>query len=231
LVERGRELIRHGRAAEGLAAYEAAQDLWLGDPYSEISDHEVVQGLRAQLEETHLGAVEGRFEGLIAVGRHLDAIPGLESFVAEHPLREGPRAILMLALYRSGRTAEALELHRRFRNLLHEELGIDPGAHLDELQQQILRQAPELDAPGTNERVQHSTETEPQSAAAPPLRRLVVGRERELGSLRRHLDGLTTARSGSLVLIGGEAGIGKTTMLEAVEVLARERGFPTHVGR
>ncbi len=235
LVEEGRAKLRAGAAADALAAFEAAEDLWLGDPYAEIADHEVVQGVRAQLTETHLGAVEGRFEALLASGRHLDATPELESFVADHPLREAPRTQLMLALYRGGRAAEALEVHRSFRDLLADELGINPGAALETLQRKILQQAPELDAPpleptaALSASPQHGRRREHR--AQPTVGRSMVGREHELGQLARRLDTLSSRRSGGLVLIGGEAGIGKTTMLDAVEALAGDRGMNIHVGR
>jgi DNA-binding SARP family transcriptional activator len=239
LVEEGRAKLRVGAAAEALSAFQAAEDLWLGDPYAEIADHEVVQGVRAQLTEIHLAAVEGRFEALLVSGRHLDATPELESFVADHPLREAPRAQLMLALYRGGRAAEALEVHRRFRDLLADELGIDPSAALDSLQQKILQQAPDLDAPpvtGPSAASADNPGTAPPRPVSPrdghlPTVRTVVGRERELGELTRRLDALGSARAGGLVLIGGEAGIGKTTLLDVVDALARDRSVRTHAGR
>lgn len=239
LAEEGRAKLRAGAPAAALAAFEAAEDLWLGDPYAEIADHEVVQGVRAQLTEIRLGAVEGRFEALLACGRHLDALPGLESFIADHPLREGPRAQLMVALHRSGRTAEALEVHRSFRELLGDQLGIDPSAGLDALQQGILQQSPGLDAPPVIAPVPGPPAAPDRAAASPaPARdasastgRIVIGRERELGELARRLDTVAATRSGGLVLIGGEAGIGKTTLLDAVIALARDRGLPAHVGR
>ena len=118
LADQGREHLRQGRSVDALAAFDAAVGLWSGDPLAEIADHEAAQSTITQLTETYLGAVEGRFEALLSTGRHLDAIPLMEAFAANHPLREAPRAQLMLALYRAGRAPEALEVHRRFRALL-----------------------------------------------------------------------------------------------------------------
>ena len=144
LSETGRDLLRRGEPLGAFEALDEAVDLWAGDPLAEIADHEVAQSSIVQLTETYLGAVESRFEALLALGRHVDALPGLEAFAADHPLREEPRALLMLALYRSGRAPEALEVHRRFRADLQDELGIDPSPALDALQQQILSQDPGL---------------------------------------------------------------------------------------
>jgi DNA-binding SARP family transcriptional activator len=223
LAERGREHLRRGEVDAALAALDEAVQLWSGDPLSEIADHEVAQSTITQLTETYVGAAESRFEALLAAGRHLDAIPALEAFAADHPLREEPRALLMLALYRSGRAPEALEVHRRFRHLLQEELGIDPSARLDRLNERILRQDPELDAPVAS--------SSTQAAAPVPAPATLVGRSRELAAGGSRLDALATTGAGSLLLIGGEPGIGKSTLLEALEADARDRGFAVHAGR
>jgi DNA-binding SARP family transcriptional activator len=91
LADEGREHLRHGRADDALAAFGSAVGLWSGDPLAEIADHEVAQSTITQLTETYLGATEGRFEALLATGRHRDAVPLLEAFSADHPLREEPR--------------------------------------------------------------------------------------------------------------------------------------------
>ena len=98
----------------------------------------------ARLQELRLHAMESWLAAQLACGRHAELIPELESLCAEHPLREGLRAQLMLALYRSGRQAEALEVYRSTRGRLAEELGLEPGEELRELEQAILRQDPAL---------------------------------------------------------------------------------------
>jgi hypothetical protein len=91
--------------------------------------------------------VEGRIEADLGLGRHHDAVAELRALTAEHPLREGPHALLMLALYRSGRQAEALEAYRAVRGTLTEELGVDPSPTLRRLHAAILRADPQLDTP------------------------------------------------------------------------------------
>jgi DNA-binding SARP family transcriptional activator/ABC-type transport system substrate-binding protein len=93
-----------------------------------------------RLEELRLQVLEDRFEADLARGRHRELVPELQGLVAEHPFRERPRAQLMLALYRSGRPSDALELYRKTRLLLVEELGIEPGQELHDLERAILRQ-------------------------------------------------------------------------------------------
>jgi DNA-binding SARP family transcriptional activator/DNA polymerase III delta prime subunit len=246
LATQGREMLRQGRTAEALARFEAAVGLWTGDPLADVADHEAAQSTITQLHETYLGAAEGRFEALLRSGRHQDALPALEAFVKEHPLQEAPHAQLMLALYRAGRAPEALAVHQRFRVLLNDELGIDPSAQLDELHQRILTQdrgldlAPELLGPEFLSMT--PLQTSGSRRASPPLapsaarpvadeQHHLVGRERELAALVARLHSLTSTRSGSLLLLAGEPGIGKTTLLEALERQARADGVAVHTGR
>lgn len=233
LAEEGREHLRHGEPEEALAAFEEAIRHWGGDPLAEIADHEIAQSTIAQLTETYLAAAEARFEALLATGRHTDAIPDLEAFAADHPLREEPRALLMLALYRAGRAADALGVHRRFRKLLQDELGIDPSARLDQLNQRILEQDPQLD-PAPQARPSSSLRPESQGPSATGAQdeapALLVGRRHELSVIGGHIDDLTRG-AGGLLLVAGEPGIGKTTLLEALEKQARDRGVAVHSGR
>ena len=229
LVEQGREHLRGGRHQAAFESFDAAVESWAGDPLAEVADHEAVQGLITQLTETYLGAVEGRFEALLVTGRHLDAIGGLEAFVREQPLREEPHALLVLALHRAGRTADALDVYRRLRARLRDELGIDPSPRLDQLHQQVLEQDPALAAPSPPvTQVPTAPPSRSPSVSTPDA--AVVGRERELRVLRRHLDRVVEG-AGSLVLLAGEPGIGKTTVLDALEGEARQRGVATHAGR
>ena len=98
-----------------------------------------------RLEEVRLAAIEERIEAELALGRQLTLVPELESLTAEHPFRERFRAQLMLALYRSGRQAEGLEVYRRTRTLMNDELGIEPGVELQQLERAMLIQDVELD--------------------------------------------------------------------------------------
>jgi DNA-binding SARP family transcriptional activator len=114
--------------------------LWRGPPLPEFRDEEWGAPAIARLEELRLLALESRLEADLQLGRHAQIVGELEGLVAEHPLRERIRAQLMLALYRSGRQAEALAVYREGRSALVEQLGIEPGAALQELERSMLRQ-------------------------------------------------------------------------------------------
>jgi predicted ATPase/DNA-binding SARP family transcriptional activator len=119
--------------------------LWRGSPLSDFAYQRFAQTEIARLEEVRLGCLESRIERDLERGRHVDLVPELERLVSEHPVREGLRRQLMLALYRSGRQAQALEVYQQGRAALVDELGIEPGRGLRELQQAILNQDPALD--------------------------------------------------------------------------------------
>jgi DNA-binding SARP family transcriptional activator len=130
-----------------LARLPEALALWRGPALAEFRDREFARGEVARLEELRLAALEGRIEDDLAGGRHAEVVAELEALVRDHPLRERTRAQLMLALYRSGRQAEALGLYRETRRLLVEELGIEPGEELQRLERRILNQDPALAPP------------------------------------------------------------------------------------
>src|SRR6266545_2476271 len=119
--------------------------LWRGRPLEEFAYEGFAQVEIARLEELRLACLEERVDADLACGRHSELVGELEALVAEHPHRELLRGQLMLALYRSGRQAEALEAYQEARRVLVEGLGIEPGRSLRELEQAILRQDPSLD--------------------------------------------------------------------------------------
>jgi DNA-binding SARP family transcriptional activator len=119
--------------------------LWRGSPLAEFAEWRFAQAEIARLEELRLGCLEELIEHDLASGRHDELVGELEARVQEHPMRERLRGQLMLALYRSGRQAEALEAYRAARAALVEELGIEPGRQLRDLHQAILNQNPALD--------------------------------------------------------------------------------------
>jgi DNA-binding SARP family transcriptional activator len=121
-----------------------ALSLWRGPALAEFRDEPFAQTASRRLGELRLNALEQRLEVDLELGEHSSLVPELESLVAAEPLREGPRRQLMLALYRSGRQAEALERYREGRRILVGELGIEPGPALQALEQAILRQDPGL---------------------------------------------------------------------------------------
>ena len=129
------------------AAVSAALALWRGRPLTEFAYDDFAQTEIARLEELRLAATEKRIDAELAAGRHASLVPELERLVQEHPLRERLHGQLMLALYRSGRQAEALDAYRRARTALDEQLGIEPGPALRELERSILNQDASLGAP------------------------------------------------------------------------------------
>src|SRR5439155_19780875 len=204
-----------GEAASSLLREALA--LWRGPPLAEFGYEPFAQVEIARLEDLRLAALEERIEADLARGRHAEVIGELEGLIVEHPLRERLRGQLMLALYRAGRQAEALEAYQRARRVLVEELGIEPGRTLRELEGAILRQDPLLDPPVTIE-------------AAEAGRGIFVGRESELEQL---LAGLEDARAGRgrVFLLVGEPGIGKSRLADEVTWRARSRGVRLPVGR
>ena len=132
---------------ERSACLRDALALWRGEPLVELRDEPFAQREIARLEDLRLAAVEDRIDADLELGRHHELVPELEPLVAEHTFRERPRGQLMLALYRSGRQADALHVFQSGRRALAAEIGIDPGPALRRLELQILRQDPSLDLP------------------------------------------------------------------------------------
>ena len=147
-VRRFERLVEEAAATDSAAAagmLREALALWRGPALADLAYEPFAQAAIVRLEDLHLLAVERRIDADLALGRHAQLVSELEALVAAHPLREGLLAQLMLALYRAGRQAEALECYRVARQALVDELGIDPGPALQELEQAILRQDPSLD--------------------------------------------------------------------------------------
>ena len=128
-------------AAQGLRE---ALDLWRGPPLADLAHESFAQTETLRLEELRLVALEQRLDADLALGRFGELVGEVQVLVREHPLRERLRAVLMQALYGSGRQVEALEVYRETRRLLVDELGIEPSPALHELEQAILRQDPAL---------------------------------------------------------------------------------------
>ena len=144
LRAQARDASNPSRAADAL---HEALALWRGAPLAELDGAPFGAAARAQLEEQRLGALDERIDADLALGRHADLIHELDALVVEHPYRERFRAQQMLALYRSGRQADALAAYRSARESFVEGLGIEPGADLKALERQMLDQDPALAAP------------------------------------------------------------------------------------
>src|SRR5262249_21088561 len=147
LVEQGRESLARGDNDAASATLGEALTLWRGPAVAGFAYAEFAQVEIARLEELRLAAVEDRIDADLALGRQRRLVPELEVLVRSYPVRERFREQLMLALYRSGRQAEALEAFREARRAFVEELGIEPSRSLQAIERQILEQDPELDSP------------------------------------------------------------------------------------
>ena len=161
LVFEGRDALTAGAAAEAVHLLDQAMTLWRGQPLTDFRYEPFAQAEIARLEELRLTCLEERIEARLALGSAGELTAELRRLVSEHPLRERLHGQLMLALYRSGRQAEALEVYRDFRDTLREELGLEPLPALRKLEAAILRHDPVL-SPGS------------ATAAAPLARRPVT---------------------------------------------------------
>jgi YVTN family beta-propeller protein len=135
-----REAQESGDDGRRAALLHEALTLWRDEPLAELRTEPAFAAAVAQLEEVRLATVEERIDADLALGRHAALVPELDTLVAEHPYRERLRAQLMLALYRSGRQADALGVYQAGRRVLRDELGLEPGKDLRELEAAILRQ-------------------------------------------------------------------------------------------
>ena len=144
LSAEGRRLLTAGQVADAARAFEDALSLWRGAPLQDLADEVFAQPEIARLGELRLTTLEDRFDAQLAAGRDSELVADLEQLVAANPLRERLRAQLMLALYRAGRQADALETYQRGRRVLVDGLGLEPGKALRHLETRILQQDPEL---------------------------------------------------------------------------------------
>jgi DNA-binding SARP family transcriptional activator/predicted ATPase len=167
LAEAGRDALAAGEPERARALLDEALALWRGPPLADLEFEAFAQSEIARLEEQRMAAVEARVEAELAGGRHTTLIAELRHLVAANPTRERLAGQLMLALYRSGRQADALAVFRNARTRLQEELGLEPSEELRRLERQVLNQAPELDAPQ-----RASAEAPPRSPAPSELRRV-----------------------------------------------------------
>ncbi|MDP8930156.1 MAG: winged helix-turn-helix domain-containing protein [Actinomycetota bacterium] len=201
LVTRGRAALpdRPQQAAEQLGA---ALSLWRGTPLAEFADEEFARADVIRLEGLRQSALEARVDAELALGHHHEVVGELEAAVETDPLNEGPCAQLMLALYRCGRHADALDVYRTFHHRLVEQLGTDPSGELRQLERDILQGHPRLEW------------VPPERAETPgnlPLRLTsFVGRDSDVARIAGVLEG---AR---LVTLTGAGGVGKSRLAEEV---------------
>ncbi len=219
-VDRFAGLVQEARRAEDADALESAAELlttaltlWRGDPLADVRSDVLQNEVVPRLVEQRLRAIELRVEVDLKLGRHADLAAELDGLTACHPLRERFWGQRMLALYRSGRQADALECYRTVRRVLTDELGVEPGTELQRLQQRMLTGDPDLGGPAARRPHRSRTGNLPVEVTS------FVGRERQLIDGQRLLD---TAR---LLTLTGVGGVGKTRLAQrlAAQVSGRFR--------
>ena len=145
-VDEARKCLRDGAAMEARTALSEALSMFTGTPLAEFRYDRWAQGELERIEELRVGALETRIDADLALGEHASVITELDALIRQHPLREHLRWQLMLALYRSGRQADALEVYRSTQGELSEQLGIDPSPALRDLERRVLTQDPSLES-------------------------------------------------------------------------------------
>ena len=226
--------------AERVAILDRALALWRGPALVELADQAWAEAEAARLDELRLSAIEARYQALLDTGQHQIVVGDLERAVAEHPLREGLTAQLVLALYRSGRQADALRAYERTRAHLADELGLDPMPDLVALADRVLVQDPDLASPPAASATTAAAVVAPAASSVPddgpltidaPLPRAaavghahgLVGRAEELGRVDGALAALGDGET-RVVVIEGEPGVGKSTLVSAAVAGVHERG-------
>jgi DNA-binding SARP family transcriptional activator/energy-coupling factor transporter ATP-binding protein EcfA2 len=250
----GRRLLAEGAPEQALECLGAALDLWRGAPFGEVGTSTFALAEVARLEEGYKTAREDRIDAALQAGRHRELTAELDALVVEEPLRERLWGQRMLALYRSGRQADALRAYSELRTSLAEHLGIRPSLALQQLevamicQDPVLELAPGREPPPAPSAAETVAEVEPprntdadalEPCVAPPLpaelRRdaahgVFVGRAAEILELELAWE-RAAAGVAQRVFLAGESGIGKTTLASSVAALAHERGGAVLLGR
>ena len=243
LATEGHRLLQAQRPAAAARVLGEGLALWRGPALAEVADEAFAQAERNRLEELRVAALEDRLAADLDLGGHAAAVAELEELAGRYRFRERLAGLLMLALFRSGRQAEALQAFQAARRALAEELGIDPGRWLRQLETGILRQDPGLDwtpppeEPGTPPGQTGGSAGE----AGPALAALVaqspqaaadelVGRDDQLAALDGVLAGARGGR-GRVALVAGEPGIGKTRLAEEAARRGAAAGMQVAWGR
>ena len=203
LLEEGRSALASGAPEEAEEKLAAALALWRGPVLADLAFEPFAEAEAEarRLEELRLAGVEARLEAALALGRDAELVGELQALVAEHPLRERLRAQLMLALYRSGRQADALAVYRDGRRLLVDELGIEPSRKLQELERAILRQEPQLQSPAPAPEAMPAAPPRPLPRARPALARP--------GLLVAAAAGAAIVVAVAIVVVGERGGLGE----------------------
>ncbi len=199
LLHEGEDMLAAGNPQLAASRFSRALELWRGDAFGSLGYERFAREEAERLAELRIVCLEEAFEAELALGRASAVLPDLRAFADLHPLRERARALEMLALYRSGRQSEALEVYAAAREHLRDELGLEPGPALRELQGRILRHDAELAAP---------PEHPARSSRLPVAPNRLVGRAREL----EELHALLLRDDVRLLVLSGAGGTGKTRL-------------------
>lgn len=226
LLSEGQALLASGEPSGALAHLREGLDLWHGSPLADLTPVDFVQAEANRLEELRLLADMERIDAELALGRHRELVADIKALVASEPLRERPRAQLMLALYRSGRQVEALAAYRETSELLRGELGLEPSRTLQELERMILRQDAALE--GERDESQTPPMPCPFKGLAP-----FEASDADFFCGRGRLISELIARLAEWPLVGilGPSGIGKSSLLRAGVLPALRAGALPGSGR
>jgi DNA-binding SARP family transcriptional activator/tetratricopeptide (TPR) repeat protein len=209
-LESAQRSAARGELARAVAQFDAAFAVWCGTPLAGLRGR-FAEAERRRLVELRVSAIEDRVEAMLGLGQHAGVAGELSKLIAEHPLRERPRALLMTALYRDGRRADALKVFTDARRVLVDELGIEPGPQLRQLHHDILTDQVPAVRPGAVGGSGPPGTVVPRQL--PPPVRHFAGRSAELAALTRLVE--ESAGSGGTVVISavdGMAGVGKTAL-------------------
>jgi DNA-binding SARP family transcriptional activator len=226
LVEEGRHAMHRGATRHARDLLAEALALWRGPALANVAYKDFAQLAIRRLTELRLAALETRIDVDLELGNHGALIAELEEVCAEHPQRERLAGQLMVALYRCGRQADALDVFSRARAYLTGELGLEPGPGLQALQRQILEHAPALAVPADGGRREPETTSSPLPRplrpAAPELP--FAGREGLLDMLKRNWAATAESRTVAVHILSGEAGIGKTRAAAELAAIVHGEG-------
>ena len=209
--------------------------LWRGEPLIDVPSAALARREAGRLAELRFQLTEARIDADLRLGRHGELVAELRRLAAEHPLREHVRVQLMLACYRCGHQAAALQVYRDARKALADELGVEPGRDLREMHQRILTADPDLmvAAPAVRYLTSRAAELKRPTELAdmtPTAAELYVGRDAELSQVTRSAAEAAAGRT-RIVLVAGDAGAGKSALADRVSQQLADQGWMVAFGR
>lgn len=250
LVDGARRALADGDTGAAIEGYRDALRRWRGSPLPDLASSEIGRREIARLDELRYGVVEELIDARLLLGEHHLVLPDLEALVREAPLRERAWGLLLLALYRSGRQADALRAYQSVRTLLVQQIGVEPGASLRDLEARIIAQDPTLHLatvePPASPRARPTHPAAPGSARSPatptpaprpglswvqPSAFPFAGRDAELAQLGQRWAETIATDHRHAVLVGGEPGIGKTRLIGEAAMRVHDEGGLVLFGR